>query len=105
MYSMRLDGVIVFEWDTGNLDKSRRKHGVTPAEAENVFFNEEALITPDKKHSKAEERFIILGKSDKNRDLFIIFTLRKGKVRIISARRMHRREVEKYGKIKKDTKI
>ena len=94
-----------FDWDSGNLDKSRRKHEVTPAESETVFLDENALVIPDEGHFVEEERFIILGKSDKNRDLFIVFTLRGHKIRIISARRMHREEVEKYGKIKKDTKI
>lgn len=81
---------VEFDWDEGNLDKSRRKHGVTPEEAEGVFLDEKSLIV--------EERFIIVGKSDKNRNLFIVFTLRREKIRIISARRMHKEEVEKYGK-------
>ena len=81
---------VEFDWDEGNLDKSRRKHDVTPEEAESVFLDENSLVV--------EERFILVGKSDKNRNLFIVFTLRKEKVRIISARRMHKEEVEKYGK-------
>lgn len=96
---------IGFDWDEGNLDKSRRKHGVTPEEAESVFLDENSLVFPDKPHSETEARLIVVGKSDKNRNLFIVFTLRREKVRIISARRMHKKEVEKYGKIKKNTKI
>ena len=87
-----------FEWDKGNLDKSRRKHGVTPEEAESVFSDENSLIISDVPHSKTENRFIIIGKSDKNKNLFIVFTSRWRKIRIISARRMHKEEVKKYGK-------
>ena len=105
MYSMSLDEVIIFEWNSGNLNKSRRKHGVTPEEAESIFADENSIVLPDEKHSIIEKRFAIFGKSDLNRYLYVIFTIRKKKVRIISARRMHREEVEKYGKIKKDTKI
>lgn len=105
MYRMNPDEVIVFEWDKGNLDKSHRKHGVTPEEAESVFTDENSLVLPDKKHSIIEKRFAIFGKSNLNRYLYVVFTVRKEKIRIISARRMHRKEVEKYEKIKKDTKI
>lgn len=99
------DEHVAFEWDEGNLNKSRRKHGVTPEEAENVFSDEHSLIIPDDVHSKIEDRFIIVGKSDKNRNLFIVFTTRKDKIRIISGRGMHRKEIEKYEKIKKNTNI
>lgn len=81
---------VEFDWDEGNLDKSRRKHGVTPEEAESVFLDEKSLII--------EERFIIVGRSNEDRNLFIVFTIREEKIRIISARRMHKEEVEKYGK-------
>ena len=87
---MSLDEVIIFEWNSGNLDKSRRKHGVTPEEAESVFTDENSLVLPDKKHSIIEKRFAIFGKSDLNRSLYVIFTVRGEKVRIISARRIWR---------------
>lgn len=93
------DQEVTFDWDEGNLDKSRRKHGVTPEEAESVFDDKNSLIISDKPHSKTEDRFVIVGKSQKNRNLFIVFTTRSEKIRIISARRMHKEEVKKYGKI------
>lgn len=93
------------EWDEGNLDKSQRKHEVTPEEAESVFIEPEAYVFPDVRHSEKEQRFVILGKSDQDRFLFVIFTLRDEKIRIISARRVHRKEVEKYDKVKKSTKV
>lgn len=93
------DNEVAFEWDKGNSDKSRRKHGISPEEAESVFSDENSLIIADVPHSKTEDRFVIVGKSDKNRNLFIVFTRRREKIRIISARGMHKEEVEKYGKI------
>lgn len=99
------DQEIEFEWDKGNLDKSRRKHGVTPEEAESVFVDENSVVLPDEKHSAVEKRFAIFGKSELKRYLYIIFTVRKNEVRIISARRMHREEVEKYDKNQKSTKV
>lgn len=92
-----------FQWDKGNRDKSRQKHGVTPDEAESVFVDENSVVIPDMPHSKSEVRFVIVGKSNLGRDLYIAFTRRKDKVRVISARQMHREEVEKYDKIKKSS--
>lgn len=91
-------GVLEFDWDEGNLDKSRRKHEITPEEAETVFFDEKSLVIPDTFHSEIEKRLVIIGQSNKQRYLFVVFTLRQGKIRIISARRMHKEEVAKYGK-------
>ena len=89
-------GVLEFEWDKGNLDKSYLKHGITTKEAEEVFISEESYVITDIKHSQKEDRFIILGKSQSKRNLFVVFTIRNKKVRIISARRMHREEVQKH---------
>lgn len=91
------NGVLEFDWDEGNLDKSRRKHDITPEESESVFLDDNSIVIPDEPHSETEARFVIVGKSDKNRNLFVIFTIRVGKIRIISARRMHKKEVTKYG--------
>ena len=104
--TMRIKGkVFEFEWDKWNLDKSYLKHGVLPKEAEEVFISDDAFVLPDVKHSQNEDRFIILGKTLDKLNLFIVFTLRGKKARVISARRMHKKEVEKYDKIKKNTKI
>ena len=82
-----------FDWDEGNYRKNE-KHGVSMAEAEQVFFNAPLLLIEDTKHSSQESRFHALGKSDDNRPLHITFTLRNAeeKIRVISARDMHRKE-------------
>ncbi|MBU0998040.1 BrnT family toxin [Patescibacteria group bacterium] len=100
---MRLPKILAFEWDGGNLDKSYEKHGISPKETEEVFVSEELFVLPDNKHSQTEKRHIALGKTQEGKRLFVIFTLRGKKVRIVSARKMHKKEVEKYEKAKKST--
>ena len=97
--------VIRFEWDKWNLDKSYTKHGILPKEAEEVFIDDRSIVLPDVRHSQKEERFIIVGRTLNKSNLFIVFTFREDKVRIISVRKMHRKEVLRYEKIKKDTKV
>lgn len=82
-----------FDWDEGNARKND-KHGVSMAEAEQVFFNEPLLLMADAIHSQREPRFHALGKTDEARTLHITFTLRNAgeKIRVISARDMHRKE-------------
>ena len=83
-----------FNWDAGNARKSVEKHGVSMAEAEQVFFNTPLLILEDAAHSTQEVRIHALGKTDEGRALHITFTLRKAgtMIRVISARDMHRKE-------------
>jgi uncharacterized DUF497 family protein len=87
----RIEG---FDWDSGNLSKSTDKHDVTPAEAEQVFFNEPLLVIQEEKHSGTEPRFHALGTTNESRLLHIAFTLRddRRKIRVISERKMHRKE-------------
>ena len=83
-----------FNWDSGNSRKSEEKHGVSMAEAEQVFFNTPLLMLEDSIHSDKEIRIHALGKTDEERALHITFTLRKAGtlIRVISARDMHRKE-------------
>ena len=68
------------------------------AEAEQVFFNEPLLMIADTKHSHREPRFHALGRTDEGRTLHITFTLRNAgeRIRVISARDMHRKERKIY---------
>ncbi|MCP4024545.1 MAG: BrnT family toxin [Desulfobacteraceae bacterium] len=85
-----------FEWDQGNIDKNWMKHKVSPSECEQIFFNHPLLIQDDIAHSKTEERFYALGRTDLKRSLFIAFTVRNEHIRVISARDMSRKEREVY---------
>jgi len=83
--------VTAFDWDQGNENKNA-KHGVTPAEAEQVFLNEPLVVNDDIKHSDMEQRFHALGQTSEGRFLHVTFTIRTSKIRVISARDMHRKE-------------
>ena len=87
-----------FDWDKGNARKNE-KHGVSLAESEQVFFNAPLLMVEDSKHSNRERRLHALGKTDDSRLLHITFTIRHGeRIRVISARDMHRKERTVYEK-------
>lgn len=85
-----------FEWDDGNRNKSQAKHKVSTGEAEQVFFNEPLTVIDDAKHSQNEKRFAAFGVTDAGRRLVAIYTIRGSKIRIISARGMHKKEREFY---------
>lgn len=74
------------------------KHSVSDAEAEQVFFNEPLLVLGDAAHSASESRWHALGHTNERRLLHVTFTLRAGstRVRVISARPMHRKETKAY---------
>ncbi len=93
-----LTGIEGFQWDEGNSRKSAEKHGVSRAEAEQVFFNEPLLALADIRHSLIEQRYHALGKTDEGRLLHLTFTLRdRGRlIRVISALDMHRKERLRY---------
>ena len=92
-----------FEWDDGNLSKNWEKHRVTTAECEEVFFSIPLIVRDDEKHSAAEKRFYAFGCTVSGRRLFVSFTMRGGKIRVISARDMDMRERMGYEKAKKDS--
>lgn len=88
---------IAFQWDAGNQDKNYLKHKVTNEECETVFFDPHKRILADKLYSGREKRFILLGATEKERLLFIVFTLRIKKIRVISARDLNIKERRLYG--------
>ena len=94
------EAVAGFDWDDGNRSKCR-KHGVSAKEVESLFLGP-IIILPDEGHSGAETRFKAVGETPAGRHVFLVFTIRdkRGKryIRPISARYMHRKEVEHYEK-------
>jgi len=83
---------VTFEWDQGNSGKNDRTHGVADAECEEVFFDPRKRLLHDPLHSGHEDRYILIGETVSHRALFIVFTIRKHRVRVISARDLNRRE-------------
>ena len=61
-----------------------------------MFFNEPLILLEDAKHSVSEDRTAAFGKTDRGRQLVIIYTMRGAKLRVISARDMSRRERQYY---------
>jgi uncharacterized DUF497 family protein len=94
-----------FEWDEGNIKKNWERHGVSHIECEEIFFNKPIIVKKDELHSKREDRYFVLGKTDTGRMLFVVFTLRGNKIRIISARDMNRKEKKIYEEIQKNTQV
>ncbi|HEX4030593.1 MAG TPA: BrnT family toxin [Terracidiphilus sp.] len=91
-----LAACVGFDWDEANAAKNWERHRVTPEEAEAVFFHDPFVLRSDPGHSKHEKRYWALGKTGRERRLFVAFTIRKKRIRIISARDMSRREIEEY---------
>jgi uncharacterized DUF497 family protein len=89
-----------FDWDDANWRKSELKHGVAVAEAEEVLLNE-PMCQVDTRHSDREQRYVALGRTNEGRGLFVSFTVRRGRARVISARPMSRRERTLYEQAQK----
>jgi len=85
-----------FQWDKGNIDKNWLAHRVSSFESEQIFFNVPLIAYEDTEHSQSEKRYYALGKTDADRFLFIVFTIRKKQIRIISARDMNEKERQVY---------
>jgi len=87
---------LIFDWDKGNKGKNLQKHKVSNEECEEVFFDSQKRTLRDELHSVNESRFILLGKTKNERILFIVFTTRKEKIRVISARDLNKKEKKLY---------
>ena len=93
-----------FDWDKANVHKNWERHKVAFHECEEVLLRVPALF-PDMEHSDQEPWFYAFGKTIAGRKLVVVFTMRKNKIRIISAREMSRKERNAYEKIQKDPEI
>lgn len=93
----------IFEWDAGNSTKNKDKHLVLPEESEEALRGD--FIIPLGEQVVpivSEKRFAVLGATEDLRKLFIVFTMRGKRIRIISARPMSRTEREIYEKIEEE---
>jgi uncharacterized DUF497 family protein len=95
---MRLVEFSGFDWDAGNREKCH-KHGVSPREIEELFLGAPRVALSPRSDVQ-EERFIAIGRSKASRPIFVAFTFRlkhgRRLIRPISARYMHRKEVDAY---------
>jgi uncharacterized protein len=87
-----------FEWDPPKAAANLKKHGVSFKEAMTVFDDPDRLLLPDPWHSTiAEIRQLVIGTSDQDRELLVVYTERGSHMtRLISARRANRQERKRY---------
>lgn len=91
---------MIFEWDENKAKINNTKHKVTFEEAQTVFYDENALLLADEKHSNEEDRFILMGMSSMMNTLLVCFCERSSNnneiIRIISSRKANKKEIEQY---------
>ncbi len=93
---------IRFQWDQNKNNENVKKHKISFEEAKTVFFDENARLISDPETSINEERFIILGISNKLRILVVVHTYKENDevIRIISARKATKSESKYYNEVK-----
>lgn len=87
---------MTYEWDSEKAKTNFRRHGISFEEATTVFLDPLALTFPDPDHSDEEEREITIGYSSRQLIVFVSHCLRRGRTRIISARKATRKERAQY---------
>ncbi|MCA2641648.1 MAG: BrnT family toxin [Microcystis aeruginosa Ma_QC_Ch_20071001_S25] len=85
-----------FEWNKNKAVKNLSKHGVSFEEAKTVFDDPLYVDFYDPEHSESEERYLIVGESDRGRLLIVSYTERGDVIRLISAREVTQNEREAY---------
>jgi hypothetical protein len=84
------------QYDPSKAETNERKHGVSFDEATSVLFDPMGLSFEDN-DSESEHRWVLLGMSNKDRLLVVVYTLRDDEIiRLISARKATRKEVKQY---------
>lgn len=89
---------IRFTWDESKNRLNKKKHRISFEEAQSVFYDENAMEFPDPDHSQDEDRFLMLGLSYRLRVLMVCHCFREDDsiIRIISARKATKKEIEHY---------
>jgi len=91
-----------FDWDEGNQSKIKSRFSIEDVEQ---FFAQDLYVIHDTAHSKNEDRMIAVGQGPNNKPMFVCYTLRGSKIRVISARYMSIKEAKRYEAFKeKDQK-
>ena len=81
-----------FEWDEQKAKQNLRKHGVSFEEAATVFGDPFSMTIADPLHSTAEQRWVTMGSTHRQRLVVVVHTNRGSTIRLISARKATRRE-------------
>lgn len=89
--------LFIFDWDSGNSNKSQLKHGVDIEQIESCFLDDKIMVLGLQVEPKqTEERYGIIAKDASGKILFVCFTIRTGKIRPISGRLANKKEREIY---------
>lgn len=86
---------IEFEWDEVKASANEKKHGVTFGDAATIFLQDRVLVHRDERFDYGEDRYLAIGLVEE-REVAVVYTLRAGRIRIISARRAHDHEQRAY---------
>ena len=97
MYNIIME-TLKFEWDPNKNETNKKKHGLSFETAKEVFYDEFAILFDDPDHSEEEDRFLIIGMTDR-KGVCIVSHCYRGedeKIRIISARKATKTEQNVY---------
>ena len=83
-----------FEWDAEKNRINDKNHGIDFETASLVFYDENRIEFYDEAHSEREDRYNVIGMV--RNILFVVYTERKGSIRIISAREADPKERRLY---------
>ncbi len=82
-----------FEWDDQKAQRNLQKHHIDFRDAVRVFFDSKRI--DDEDYTTEEERYRTIGLA-KGRLLFVAYTWRESRIRIISARKATKYEQQQY---------
>ena len=85
-----------FDWDEDKATINLSKHGIAFSEAKTVFDDSFYVDFYDPDHSEYEQRYLIIGHSERGRLLIVSYTERRNSIRLISAREVTKRERKSY---------
>jgi uncharacterized protein len=85
-----------FEWHGAKAEANWQAHGVSFELATTVFRDPFAVERPDDREDYGEQRFVIVGMAEGQVLLFVAYTEREERIRIISARRATQYEQDDY---------
>jgi len=90
---------LAFDYDSRKAANNLKKHRVSFPEAITVFDDPPSSNLPDDQHSFDEARWITIGKSSRNRILFVVYTETISGIRLIGARAASAAEIRQYEEV------
>jgi uncharacterized DUF497 family protein len=91
-------GLLEFEWDDEKAASNLVKHGVSFAEAATIFRDRLGILRSDQAHSNEEERFLLIGVSERRKIIIVVYVMRRDRYRIVSARPATPKERRNYAR-------